>query len=416
MPTPPNISLKPGSANEASDLKKSGIRLSLQAVVWTNGVPSDSFGGNGETAVDYNTGIIYRKSAGAWSAMAGPSGTAWYAVTGTPANSFGSNGDFALLYTGGTVTALLTKSSGTWSTLATFAQPAVLPTDSNRLIWNHEFMGGADIVATGLYDGVFSYRAVSGSGSCRPGATPSRWGTAILATAAVRRNAVALTLDENSSTSATQLNTALLKKASLSAKFLFKLDATTNFFRVGFSNALGTGDAASNPATFIGIRAVPVSSAWQASTAYALGQFVRPTAGNGRRYACTTAGTTGGTEPTWPTSAGGTVNDGGAVWTEAGAEGSANFHFVVRDNSDATEVAANTADSGIPVDTGWHELEVGWTGSQWRMRLDQGSWSNLAAKASDRNVAPSFIVAARDASVASLQVDRFALYAERPVP
>jgi hypothetical protein len=54
---------------------------------------------------------------------------------------------------------------------------------------------------------------------------------------------------------------------------------------------------------------------WAASTAYALGDYVVPTTSNGFYYECTTAGTSGTTEPTWPTTAGATVTDGTVVWT-----------------------------------------------------------------------------------------------------
>jgi hypothetical protein len=63
---------------------------------------------------------------------------------------------------------------------------------------------------------------------------------------------------------------------------------------------------------------VPVSdniSAWTANTAYSLGTFVRPTTKNGFVYKCTTAGTSGSTEPSWSTVEGGTVTDGTVVWT-----------------------------------------------------------------------------------------------------
>lgn len=58
--------------------------------------------------------------------------------------------------------------------------------------------------------------------------------------------------------------------------------------------------------------------AWTATTAYSLGAYVRPTVANNHVYKCTTAGTSGGSQPTWPTTAGGTVTDGTAVWTEVG--------------------------------------------------------------------------------------------------
>jgi hypothetical protein len=61
-----------------------------------------------------------------------------------------------------------------------------------------------------------------------------------------------------------------------------------------------------------------VASAGQSprSTAVTSGQYTVPATLNGRMYKCTTAGTTGSGEPTWPTTAGGTVTDGTAVWTE----------------------------------------------------------------------------------------------------
>jgi hypothetical protein len=61
-----------------------------------------------------------------------------------------------------------------------------------------------------------------------------------------------------------------------------------------------------------------VASAGQSprSTAVALNSYTVPATLNGRLYKCTTAGTTGSSEPAWPTTAGGTVTDGTAVWTE----------------------------------------------------------------------------------------------------
>lgn len=61
---------------------------------------------------------------------------------------------------------------------------------------------------------------------------------------------------------------------------------------------------------------------WAGSTAYATtGEFVSPSLANvnGHFYKLTTAGTSGTTEPVWPTAPGATVTDGTCVWTEASA-------------------------------------------------------------------------------------------------
>ena len=56
---------------------------------------------------------------------------------------------------------------------------------------------------------------------------------------------------------------------------------------------------------------------WAASTAYTAGKIRKPTtvARNGLSYQCTTAGTSGSTEPAWPKQIGATVTDGSATWT-----------------------------------------------------------------------------------------------------
>ena len=63
--------------------------------------------------------------------------------------------------------------------------------------------------------------------------------------------------------------------------------------------------------------------AWTATTAFtvrpisdaALGSVVKPTVENDRHFKCTTAGTSGATEPVWNLTLGGTTADGTVVWT-----------------------------------------------------------------------------------------------------
>jgi len=60
--------------------------------------------------------------------------------------------------------------------------------------------------------------------------------------------------------------------------------------------------------------------AWQASTAYTVGQTISPSSANGHIYQCTAAGTSGATPPsTWPTD-GSDVTDGGVTWQDMGTQ------------------------------------------------------------------------------------------------
>lgn len=62
---------------------------------------------------------------------------------------------------------------------------------------------------------------------------------------------------------------------------------------------------------------------WAAATGYSVrsardantGSVVRPSVFNDRHFKCTAAGTSGGSEPSWNTTLGGTTNDNGVVWT-----------------------------------------------------------------------------------------------------
>jgi lambda family phage minor tail protein L len=58
-------------------------------------------------------------------------------------------------------------------------------------------------------------------------------------------------------------------------------------------------------------------TAWAASTAFAVGDVRRATASqnSGLVFECTTAGTSGSSEPAWPTDIGSTITDNTVVWT-----------------------------------------------------------------------------------------------------
>lgn len=61
-----------------------------------------------------------------------------------------------------------------------------------------------------------------------------------------------------------------------------------------------------------------VYAAWQATHAYVIGDQRRPTVANGHYYQVSVAGTSGSSQPTFPTN-GGSVIDGTVVWEDQGA-------------------------------------------------------------------------------------------------
>lgn len=62
-------------------------------------------------------------------------------------------------------------------------------------------------------------------------------------------------------------------------------------------------------------KSVKSYTTWQALTTYELTNYRVPTSDNGWCYECTTAGTSGATQPVWPKIVNVTVQDGNVVWT-----------------------------------------------------------------------------------------------------
>ena len=58
--------------------------------------------------------------------------------------------------------------------------------------------------------------------------------------------------------------------------------------------------------------------AWQAETYYEAGEIIQPSAENYHQYLCTLTGTSGATEPSWPTSNHVGISDGDIIWIEFG--------------------------------------------------------------------------------------------------
>lgn len=104
--------------------------------------------------------------------------------------------------------------------------------------------------------------------------------------------------------------------------------------------------ASSNPGVDdITFTPVDILPEWEASTAYTQGQRVQPPGGNGYVYECTTAGTTGGSEPSWPTSGfGTTVVDNTVIWTLV-----APHHGITEMKLALTSGGLGSATGGVPL-------------------------------------------------------------------
>lgn len=92
----------------------------------------------------------------------------------------------------------------------------------------------------------------------------------------------------------------LLPWASLVALPIFATNMTDFFEDLFIKHQFRTGNLTMN--------------AWAATTVYAVGDIVRPTTHNNRRFRCVIAGTSAGVEPTWNTTFGAEQSDNSVTW------------------------------------------------------------------------------------------------------
>jgi microcystin-dependent protein len=105
---------------------------------------------------------------------------------------------------------------------------------------------------------------------------------------------------------------------------------------------------------------------WTEYTIYAAGQYVKATASYNYVYEVTTAGTSGGTEPTWPTTPGNTVSDGTVTWTcrakwtsrNVGEVGGEESHYQ-KEAEIATHTHTGTTDSDGSHSHTWTSYDTG---------------------------------------------------------
>ena len=160
-----------------------------------------------------------------------------------------------------------------------------------------------------------------------------------------------------------------------------------------------------------GLYAAELTPAWSPTTAYTVGDYVRPTTSNKIRYRCANNGTSGASEPVWPTNGGGVVGDNGMTWTAESIEGTANFQFVTGHSGVASPDALDQRiyDSGIAIDNDWHNL--------WMLMVDSNNvemWVDSGAHVTMPTdtillpeVNPIFGIRTENGNSARLEVDAF---------
>lgn len=114
------------------------------------------------------------------------------------------------------------------------------------------------------------------------------------------------------------MTTAYTPAADLTAVTVFGDISASEASGTGYTGGVGNGLSVTSSAMTT-TYANSFATTWLATTAYTVGQVVRPATGNGHLYMCTVAGTSLGSTPTFPTGSGVDVAEAaGPTWSEIG--------------------------------------------------------------------------------------------------
>lgn len=118
------------------------------------------------------------------------------------------------------------------------------------------------------------------------------------------------------------IGTNVIKAALLKSTYVPDLLNHAKWADISANESTGTNYTAGGVTPTTPAIVKTAANAWSTaaalSTAYSVGQVVRPASANGYLYRCEAAGTSGATAPTWPTAFGATVADGSVTWTNIG--------------------------------------------------------------------------------------------------
>ncbi len=289
-----------------------------------------------------------------------------------------------------------------------------LLTDTSVIYYRDDFVGVVDISTVDTLFGELSWvhRTIGTAGVIRPNNISSSFGVIGINAGATRRSSVIVTWDVSNllGGGGFVFQTNGLENSSTVYKTRFRINSLDCTIGLGFSQYNTTNYKTDR---FFGLRYAKPSAAWQASTSIALNEYRRPTVANGRRYYASTAGNTGSSEPTWPTTAGATVSDGSVVWTENGLDG--NTDFILQDcPNTSNELLSTTVDTNIAVaiDT-WYEVVMTYvSGSTWNFTINGTNAGNITMSSANRSNAclPVFKIENSRAAVTELSVDYFMLF------
>lgn len=114
------------------------------------------------------------------------------------------------------------------------------------------------------------------------------------------------------------LTSDTLKMGLLTSSYTPSLTSDTFWGDVNGNEVSGTGYTAGGASVTSATLTLTAANSWSVlranTTSYSYGAIVRPASGNGNLYRAAVAGTSASVAPTYPTTVGQTVADGGVTW------------------------------------------------------------------------------------------------------